>query len=259
MWINTLPTALQRLIRFASWQPEGLGMSSAQTFRLDGPEPFYLKINAVEPWGGLNVEAEALTWLRAYLPAPEVVFYERMDETDYLLIRALPGQPASDDRWKTNPERLTETLAVTMRALHELDPRTCPFDQRTATKLRAVTSRVQHGLVDVDDFDETNSGQTPETILSRLVAEQPAQDDLVVTHGDFCLPNLILNDWTLSGFIDVGRLGVGDRYQDLALCIRDLTDELNTDQYNDTFFAAYGLPTIDDAKLRYFQLLDELN
>ncbi|WP_040005495.1 APH(3') family aminoglycoside O-phosphotransferase [Fibrisoma limi] len=254
----TLPTELQRLLQKTSWQADTLGMSSAQTFRLEGPESFYLKINPVDPWGGLKTEADALVWLRAYLPAPEVVYYERLTGIDYLLIRELVGSPASADEWKTNPKRLAETLAVSMLALHSLEPASCPFDQRTDTKLREVTSLVQRGLVDADDFDDENQARTPEHILEQLYAEQPADDDLVVTHGDFCLPNLILTDWRLSGFIDVGGLGVGDRYQDLALCLRDLADELGTNRYDACFLSAYGLRAVDTDKLRYFRLLDEL-
>lgn len=258
MEANALPDRLKELLRNTSWHSDTLGMSSAQTFRIDGPEKFYLKINAVEPWGGLKAEADALTWLYVRLPAPEVVFYERANGTDYLLIRGLPGLPACDDHWKTNPRRLVETLAESMRAIHSLDPTDCPFDQRIETKLREVTKNVRLGLIDSDEFDSENVGKKPEAILSQLVAERPQQEDLVVTHGDFCLPNLILDDWKLGGFIDVGSLGVGDRYQDLALCLRDLTDELDTDQYTTFFLDVYGLDTVDEEKLRYFRLLDEL-
>ncbi|QJD79951.1 APH(3') family aminoglycoside O-phosphotransferase [Spirosoma rhododendri] len=259
MQFDQLPPALQRLLPHTDWRTDSLGMSSAQTVYINGREPFYLKVNPVDPWGGLRAEADALIWLRTYLPAPEVVSYERADGVDYLLMRALTGLPSSDESWKASPERLVRRLAESLRTLHDLNPATCPFDQRNEVKLSAVTANVAHNLVDTDNFSDPNQGRSPQAILDQLRAQQPAQRELVVTHGDFCLPNLILDNWSLSGFIDVGRLGVGDPYQDLALCIRDLTDELETDRYNELFFATYGLTDVDTARMRYFTLLDELN
>ena len=42
-------------------------------------------------------------------------------------------------------------------------------------------------------------------------------DDLVVIHGDPSLPNMILGPGGLSGWVDVGRAGVGSRWCDLMI------------------------------------------
>ncbi|WP_169578023.1 APH(3') family aminoglycoside O-phosphotransferase [Rudanella lutea] len=258
--MDTLPDELKRLVQHHRWTATTEGQSSAQTFRLDGPERLFLKIDNHEPTGGLQHEAEALRWLRQHLPAPDVLYFGRVGSQDFLLIRAVPGQPASAECWQQHPTRLAETLGQSMRALHAIDPASCPFDASTQTKLREVAVRVKHGLVDVEEFDDENIGLLPEEILHRLHTQKPfAQDDRVVTHGDFCPDNLLLDNWALGGFIDLGRLGVGDRYADLALCERSLRDLFDTDRYSAHFFAAYGLRTVDPDKLRYFRLLDELN
>ncbi|KAB7727987.1 APH(3') family aminoglycoside O-phosphotransferase [Rudanella paleaurantiibacter] len=260
MFSDTLPDELKRLVQNHNWTAATEGKSSAQTFRLDGPERLFLKIDNPEPAGGLQREAEALRWLRQYLPAPEVLYFDRVGSRDFLLMRAVPGQPASAECWQQHPTRLAETLGHTLRTLHAIDPASCPFDASTETRLRDVAIRVEHGLVDVEDFDDENMGLSPQEILHQLHTQKPfAQDDRVVTHGDFCPDNLLLANWTLSGFIDLGRLGVGDRYADLALCERSLRHLFDTDRYSGHFFRAYGLDTVDLDKLRYFRLLDELN
>jgi aminoglycoside phosphotransferase len=38
------------------------------------------------------------------------------------------------------------------------------------------------------------------------------QGCLVLIHGDYCLTNVLLDGWALSGFIDLGRCGVAGRY-----------------------------------------------
>jgi kanamycin kinase len=64
-------------------------------------------------------------------------------------------------------------------------------------------------------------------------------------HGDFCLPNILLDDWKFSGFIDLGNGGVGDRHVDLFWGAWTLAFNLGTDAYRDRFFDAYGRDRID--------------
>ena len=84
-----------------------------------------------------------------------------------------------------------------------------------------------------------------------------SESDLLQTHGDYCLPNIILKEHTVSGYIDVALAGVGDRYQDLALAVRSLayTNKADTSLV-ELFFDTYGA-SIDVEKIAYYQLLDE--
>ena len=47
---------------------------------------------------------------------------------------------------------------------------------------------------------------------------------LAVTHGDWCLPNVVVDPekLTVTGLLDTGRMGRADRYTDLALMNRSL-------------------------------------
>ena len=72
----------------------------------------------------------------------------------------------------------------------------------------------------------------------------------ILMHGDYCLPNIILNNWKLSGFIDLGRGGVGDRNIDVLWVIWTLKYNLGTAQFSDRFIDAYGRDMVDKDKLR---------
>lgn len=72
----------------------------------------------------------------------------------------------------------------------------------------------------------------------------------VLLHGDYCLPNIILKDWKLSGFIDVGDGGVGDRHIDLFWGIWTLWFNLKTDKYRERFIDAYGRDKVDKSLLK---------
>ena len=67
----------------------------------------------------------------------------------------------------------------------------------------------------------------------------------VLIHGDYCLPNVLVEDGRLSGLIDVGGAGLGDPQDDLAAGVWTL-------QYNygaglaREFLNAYGWPPMSD-------------
>ncbi|SDP06533.1 Phosphotransferase enzyme family protein [Paenibacillus sp. yr247] len=87
-------------------------------------------------------------------------------------------------------------------------------------------------------------------------SKKPITEDLVFTHGDYCLPNIIINNGKVHGFIDWGRAGVADRYQDLALAIRSIKYNFGN-EYIYAFLDNYGLTELDESKVIYYQLMDE--
>ena len=64
-------------------------------------------------------------------------------------------------------------------------------------------------------------------------------------HGDFCLPNIMLDDWKFSTFIDVGLAGVGDKHIDIYWVLWSLNYNLGTDKYTDYFLDLYGRENVD--------------
>ncbi len=63
-------------------------------------------------------------------------------------------------------------------------------------------------------------------LMQRL--ENFAADDVLI-HGDYCLPNVILDHFSFRSFIDVGNGGVGDRHFDLYWGLWTLRYNLKTD------------------------------
>ena len=59
----------------------------------------------------------------------------------------------------------------------------------------------------------------PAALRTRIgLSSSPPIDQLVVCHGDACAPNtLIDSDGSCSGHVDLGTLGIADRWADLAI------------------------------------------
>jgi aminoglycoside 3'-phosphotransferase-2 len=84
---------------------------------------------------------------------------------------------------------------------------------------------------------------------------RPHEEDLVLTHGDACLPNLIADDARFTGFVDCARTAVADRCQDLALAARSISSNLGA-EWGEAFLTAYG-GSADRDRLSFYRLLDE--
>lgn len=78
----------------------------------------------------------------------------------------------------------------------------------------------------------------------------------VLLHGDYCLPNVVLNNWKLSGYIDLDCGGIGDRHIDVVWGIWTLNYNLGTVEYTSRFIDVYGKDIIEFEKLRMIAAME---
>lgn len=171
-----------------------------------------------------------------------------------------------------NPQQLVHLLAEGLKLLWSVDIKECPVQSGLDQKLRLAELAVCQGLCSTEDAEEDTYGEggfeNPKELLAWLKKNRP-EEDPVFSHGDYCLPNLFLKEGKVSGYIDLGRSGIADRYQDIALCYRSLKHnysgryggkvytQLNPDFRPESLFEELGIEP-DWEKIRYYILLDEL-
>jgi aminoglycoside phosphotransferase len=258
--LDQLPAALRQQIDGSIARRILLGESGVDVYRLQSANAAtrYLKIEARSTLRELHLERDRLVWLRGKLPVPEVLFFGDEHDTQYLLLSAIEGVDASQLVAQSDPVQMIAALAGGLQQIHAVDYHDCPFDRRLDHTLAEVEVRVQRQLVDEDDFDDERRGDSAQRLYARLQSTRPRHEDLIFVHGDYCFPNILLDPKTLAvnGFIDWGRSGIADRYQDLALAARSIVRNLS-ERWVGHFFEVYGLDRVDVQKIRYYQLLDE--
>ena len=241
-----------------------IGESGAGVWRCtaEGSRPVYLKSAPVSARLRLDQEASRLRWMKEHaLPVPAVRDCGRIDDTEFLLLEEVPGLAASEPHWTSRLPEAIAALGAALARLHCTSIVDCPFDQRIASQVDAARQRVAAGLVREDDFDNVRGGRTAVDLFEELLSTVPADEDLVFTHGDFCLPNIILDSGTndeveIAGLVDCGRAGIADRHQDIALAVRSIAYNFG-DTWVVPFLESYGLQQPHEEKLRFFTLLDE--
>jgi kanamycin kinase len=78
----------------------------------------------------------------------------------------------------------------------------------------------------------------------------------MITHGDYCVPNNVFDRGRLSGFVDLGDLGVADRWRDLAVATWSLERNIGPG-WEDLFLRTYGVER-DPSRTRFYRLLYDL-
>lgn len=250
-----IPRKLEELIVTATWRKDDTGCSDAGVWRLTGIAggAGWLKVEAAG--GELAREAAVLKWVHAKLPAPRVLWYGVEQGRDWLLTSELPGRDLTKVK---DLGVIVSVMAAGLKMLHSLDIRDCPFSMKLEYKLEEAKKRVERNMVDETDFEPAYRGFTAFQMWEKVLAAKPAVEELVFTHGDYCLPNVFENNQEVSGFVDWGKAGLADRYQDLALAARSLDYNLGPGQWCEMLFLEYGLTEPDWERVNFYIMLDEL-
>lgn len=256
-----VPPCMAERIAGYRWSRDLVGESGAAVYRLHGnpgAPDLFLKHGRDAAAEDITDEMVRLRWLSARISVPAVAHFVGTSDEAWLLMTAVPGQTAYQLLEQQPDERIAivDALATFLRQFHAIPTSDCPFTSDHAYRLARARARIDAGLVEEDDFDAGREGWSAKQVWDALQALLPLVPDPVVTHGDFSLDNLLLRDGVVVGCIDAGRVGIADRYQDLAIlwnCLGEFGPYLQN-----RLLERYGIIDVDRAKLDFHLLLDEL-
>jgi len=249
------------------WEPVAGGESGASVYFHPGHQR-YAKVVSPEGVAELAAERDRSVWInQTAIPSASVLDWRETDAGACLVTQAVLGVPANDLDVAAL-RRAWPSIAVAVRALHDLATDRCPFDRGLSHMMRLARTRVAEGRVNAD-FLPTALQRTPPTeILETIDAELPVRlaeerTELVVCHGDLCLPNILLDPGAaqVKALIDLGRLGTADPYGDIALLLATAretwSDEETARRAEREFADLYGT-RLDPERQDFYLRLDPL-
>ena len=258
-----VPLKIQSLIGSKTYTVDDVGMSGNQVLIF---EDVVLKIE--DKSSSVRKQVEIMKWLEGKIPVPKVLEYIEENGKSYLLMSKITGKMSCAEYYLERPEILVRALANGLKMLWEVNVSDCPQVRDLERVLNEARYQVENNLVDVDNVEPDTFGEngfeSPKHLLEWLENNRPSYEP-VFSHGDYCLPNVFLQDGQVSGFIDLGRASVGDKWNDIALCYRSLKHNFDGvyggkkyEDFNpDMLFDALGIEP-DWEKIKYYRLLDEL-
>jgi kanamycin kinase len=247
--VNTL--AAGQSLR-AVWENEVGG----RTFEIgSGPERRFVKWAPTASGIDLGREAERLGWAMRFTTVPRVLGQGRDEGGTWLMTAAIAGESAVSERWLADPARAVAAIGAGLRAFHDALPvAQCPFSWSLETRLADIRRRAPQ--MDPGRWHESHQALGLPGALARLNTPPPV-DRMVVCQGDACAPNtLIGEDGGCTGHVDLGALGVADRWADLA--IATWSTEWNYGPgWEEQLLRAYGVAP-DPVRTAYYRLLWDL-
>lgn len=236
-----LPGELRELMRRRDVQRHPYYEAGADVYTLQGGgERLYLK---VAQGGGLGREWRVLQWIGGRLPVPEPVWFVAEGGREFLVSGEVEGTPVYlvDEEGRGDA---VVAMARALRMVHSLDPKGCPFSYPVEGKVTAI----EEGL-GVDDPD-------PSGLREGMPTEEP-----VFTHGDYCLPNVLVAEGRLGGVIDWDCGGLADRYVDFVSAVGSLGYNFGVGEAEEVwaplFFEEYCVE-LDQERFRYYWKINEL-
>lgn len=256
---SSIPAAVHQLLLNARELANNNGNSGARVRQFEDGQlgRVFLKIGVGEFARSVADEAEKVAWASQFeqLPIPRFLARGHDDDRTWFLMTAVPG--ASHECISIEPSEKARAAGRAVASLHTLPILECRFNQRLAIRLASVRERIGQGVVSKIGDTKASGVTDPAAAYERLLKLQPSDEDLVVSHCDLYLHNMLFSADGGAGVIDLGWLGVSDRHTDLALLRKSFFTAYGEDLI-ESLLDGYGdLGPINKRRLEFYELLDQ--
>ena len=218
----------------------------AKTYFIDRGDGYYLK---TAPKNTLEHEAVMMDYFHGKNMTARLCSYISENDNDYMLMERVKGESCLDEKYLKEPKKLAVVVGKSLRKLHDINHEGCPKKNITSDMLKKAHEKYKNNNYDAW-FLDYGGFENPQDGYNFLCENAYKLTDDVNLHGDACLPNIMLDDFKFSGFIDFEGGGIGDRHFDLIWAIWSLQHNLQSQDYKEKFLDAYGRDKFDNDRYR---------
>lgn len=263
-YINSFPSKLKAIISDCKIEEVNEGRIGDRIIKLSNShnDIHYLKICETDyAKNEMKNERNILMWLSSKkLNVHKVILYSENTDKSYLLLSNVDGIESCDNRCKLSRNEVISICANALKKVHEVNISTIPigYSDCLSKELNEISKNIRDNMIDVKSFKKANDNRLPSEVLSYLMEMKSIFRSDVFTHGDYCLPNVLIADDKNYGFVDWSQGGVGDIYRDIASVIKSINRNFG-EEYSPLFFKYYGISCneLTTEKIRYYNVIDQ--
>lgn len=226
-----VPPRVRALAGRAQLTPVWQNSLGGLTFRTDDGR--FIKHGPHDDEVNMRDEAERMRWASGWTRVPQVLEQGQDATHEWLVTTAIAGESAVTPRWMAEPGLAVRAVGEGLRALHDALPvEECPWSWDVAPRIANAEAR---GIG-----------------ISGALRESPPVDQLVVCHGDACVPNTLLDsEGRWIAHVDLAALGTADRWADIAVASMSTVWNFGPG-WEDALIDAYGVEP-DRERLSYYR------
>ncbi len=246
---SELDSDLLELIDLTSINKNTIGHSSSEVYELklkDGTKAI-LKLQYLSGRNSLKEEYERNKWLEGKLNVPKVYYYKELNGIEYYLMEKKDGVSAH------KVESFASLVGENLKQIHSIDITNCPFkNNSTDNLLKIAIDKIDIILPTIlEIYPEMNK----EIIIDFLKNNKPT--DSVLVHGDYSLPNILINDNREVSLIDLGDVSISTKYFDLYYLKKSFARNKKIRCFKE-FLESYGLSEIDEKSMKWMDIIDKV-
>lgn len=246
---DNLDDEILDLIDISSIVKNNVGHSASEVYELklkDGTEAI-LKVQYLSSRNDLKSEYERNKWLEGKLNVPKVFCFKEINKVQYYLREKSIGISAH------KVEDFAPLVGENLKEIHSVDISDCPFNNNDTLKLLDIAlSKID---IILPNIIELYPDMNKESIIEFLKNKRPI--DRVLVHGDYSLPNILVDEDRNVSLIDLGDASISTKYFDLYYLRKSFNRNKKMDYFNE-FLESYGLSSLDDDSMKWMDIIDKV-
>lgn len=162
-------------------------------------------------------EHKSLQTLNGKFPVPNILDFQDDGITAQILLEKVSGRPLHEMIQEWDRSKILSVVTNILQELWNVTPDVLSRMPRgLEEELQDINALLERDLINIDNFKLAAEGRHPLEVYQQAQEILHSRQFNVLSHGDFCLPNILVTEqgkWTL---IDWGKGGLSDRFRDLS-------------------------------------------